>query len=81
MTYYVYVPIAGENKISTFTLNQETGQLTFQRDVVVGGAPGPLAIDPESKFLYAGLRSTQRNRKLQHRSKHRRPVTHRVGLA
>ena len=59
MAYYVYIPIAGENKISTFTLNLDTGQLTFQRDVVVGGAPGPLAVDPESKFLYAGLRSTR----------------------
>ena len=59
MTYYVYIPIAGENKISTFTLNPDTGQLTFQRDVAVGAGPGPLAIDPESKFLYAGLRSVQ----------------------
>ena len=59
MTYYVYIPIAGENKISTFTLNPDTGQLTFQRDVAVGSGPGPLAIDPEGKFLYAGLRSIQ----------------------
>ena len=59
MAYYVYIPITSESKISTFTLNPDTGQLTFQRDVAVGGAPGPLAIDPESKFLYAGLRSTR----------------------
>ena len=59
MTCYVYIPIAGENKISTFTLNPDTGKLTFERDVATGGGPGPLAIDPESKFLYAGLRSTQ----------------------
>ena len=60
MAYYVYIPISGEeNKISTFTLNPETGQLTFQRDVVLDDGPGPLAVDPESKFLYAGLRSIQ----------------------
>ena len=59
MTHYVYIPITGENKISTFILNPDTGQLTFQRDIATSGAPGPLAINPESKFLYVGIRSTR----------------------
>lgn len=59
MAYYVYIPISGENKISTFILNPDTGDLTFQRDVALDDGPGPLAVDPESKFLYAGLRSIQ----------------------
>jgi 6-phosphogluconolactonase len=38
-------------------MDRETGHLTFQEDVVTGGGPAPLAIDPGQRFLYAGLRS------------------------
>lgn len=59
MKYHVYVSIAGENKISLFKMNPDTGELMFQSDVEVSGSPGPLAVDPERRFLYAGLRSTR----------------------
>jgi len=59
MKYHAYISIAGENKISTFKMQPDTGKLLFRGDVAVSGAPGPLAVGPESRFLYAGLRSTR----------------------
>ncbi len=59
MKYYAYISIAGENKISTFKMHPDTGKLLFQNDVTVSGSPGPLAVSPERRFLYAGLRSTR----------------------
>ncbi len=59
MLYHIYVTLAGENKISILTMDAENGELTRQEDVALGGGPGPLAVDPEKRFLYAGVRSTQ----------------------
>ena len=59
LKYQVYLSIGAENKISTFKMLPDTGKLLFEADVAVGGAPGPLAVDPERKFLYAGIRSTR----------------------
>ena len=58
MKYQVYISIAGEDKISTFTMQPDTGKLLFQDDVEVGGSPGPLVVHLERGFLYAGIRST-----------------------
>jgi 6-phosphogluconolactonase len=58
MPDYVYIAIAGEDKISIWTMSSVSGRLWFQEDVALGGAPGPLAVDPTRSFLYAGLRST-----------------------
>jgi len=56
MKYYAYVSIAGEDKISIFKMNPETGKLLQQGDFAVSSGPSPLAVDPESRFLYVGLR-------------------------
>ena len=58
MRVHVYIAIAAENKIVTFTMDPGSGQLTLQRDVALPGAPGPLTVDPGRGFLYAGLRSS-----------------------
>ena len=58
MTYYMYVSISGESKISIYTMNPETGLLAFKEDVALSSGPGPLAADPGGQFLYAGHRST-----------------------
>ena len=71
MASYVYIPIAGENKISIFILNPDTGQLTFQRDVAVDGAPGPLAVDPKSKFPLRRAPFYTGSHKFQYQPKHR----------
>ncbi len=59
MKHLVYVSLAGEDKISIYALDPDTGQLTPQQDVPVSSAPGPLAVDPTHGFMYAGLRSTR----------------------
>ena len=59
MEYYAYISIAGENKISIFKMNPDTGKLLFQGDVATNGSPGPLAVEPEQKVLYAGIRSSR----------------------
>jgi 6-phosphogluconolactonase len=55
---YVYVSIAGENKISVFEVTPASGALSHQGDVTVDGSPGSLAIDPQRRFLFAAVRST-----------------------
>lgn len=59
MPYRVYVNISGESKLSIYTMDLETGDMTLQEDVALSGGPGPLAVDPEHKHLYLGLRSTR----------------------
>jgi 6-phosphogluconolactonase len=59
MKCLVYVSLAGEDKISIYALNPNRGKLTLQRDVLVSNAPGPLAVDPMHRFMYAGLRTTR----------------------
>lgn len=59
MPYYVYVSLAGENKLSIYGMDPGTGKLRFREDVALSGGPGPLAVDPGRRFLYAGIRSTQ----------------------
>ena len=56
MKYYAYVSVAGEKKISIFTMDPEAGKLQLQEDVTFHAGPGPLATDPEQKFLYVGVR-------------------------
>ena len=58
MKYQVYVSIAGENKILIFKMNPDTGKLLSQSEITLSGGPGPLAVDPERKFLYAGIRTS-----------------------
>ena len=57
-SFYVYVSIAGEDKISIFKMSPETGELTAQGDVAVSGAPSILAIHPTRDVFYAAIRAT-----------------------
>lgn len=59
MPQYLYTALAGENKISIFSMDPDTGHLEFKQDVQLGGSPGPLAVAPEQNFMYAGIRSTR----------------------
>ena len=59
MTYHVYISLAGESKLSIYTMDSETGALDFQEDVPLGGGPAPIAVDPQRRFLFVGLRSTR----------------------
>ena len=56
MTTYLYVALAGDDKLSIFTLVPDTGVLTHQRDVPQADQPSPLAVDPAKQFCFVGLR-------------------------
>ena len=58
MPYYMYVALQGDDKISVFTMDSQSGKLTAQSEVSVPGRPFTLAISPDRKFLYAGFRET-----------------------
>jgi len=57
MPYYMYLSITGEEKIAIYTMDGDTGALTFQEDVPAGKGVMPLAVDPGQQYFYAGLRS------------------------
>ena len=56
MPYYMYVAVQGDNKISVFTVDPDTGGMTLQTDVAVDGGPFTMAISPDRRFLYVGCR-------------------------
>ena len=55
---FVYVSVAGENRIAIYEADASTGQLTAEGSVAADGGPGSLATDPDRRFLFASLRST-----------------------
>lgn len=56
MPLAVYVSIQGEDKLRRFAMDSESGRLEPQGEVPAPGAPGPLAVDPAGRFLYAARR-------------------------
>jgi len=55
----VYVSNGGSSDISLFDLNPASGELTARGTVALEGNPGPLAISPDRKFIYAALRQNK----------------------
>ena len=58
MPNYVYVAAQDDDKISIFSMDGGTGQLSPQSEVPVPGGPSLLAISPNKEVLYAGHRTT-----------------------
>ena len=58
MSYYMYVALQEDDKISVHTIEPQTGKLTPQAEVSVPGGPFTMAISPDRKFLYVGCRDT-----------------------
>ncbi|MEE2659433.1 MAG: lactonase family protein [Candidatus Latescibacterota bacterium] len=56
MPYFVYVSVGGEDRVNVFSMDPETGKLDTHAVIAVGNGPGPLCVDPNQRFLYAGLR-------------------------
>ena len=56
MPYHVYIALSGDDKISIFDMDPDTGGLAHRTDVAVPGRPAPLALHPDRRFLYAGRR-------------------------
>ena len=57
-SFYVYVSISGEDKISIFKMAPETGALSFQGDIAVSSAPCGLTVHPTRNIFYAAIRAT-----------------------
>ncbi len=55
---YVYVSIAGENKISIFKMSADTAVLTPHGEVAVYSPPSILTVHPTRDVLYAAIRAT-----------------------
>ena len=60
MPYRVYIPAAGDDKISIWSMDPQRGALDLQEDFALAGGPSPLARDPAQQFLYVGLRASHR---------------------
>ena len=56
--FYVYVSIAGENKISIFNMSPDTAALTPHGEVAVYSPPSILTVHPTRDVLYAAIRAT-----------------------
>ncbi|MFH1566747.1 MAG: lactonase family protein [Gemmatimonadota bacterium] len=59
MPYYVYVSSTGDNRITIFTMNRETGKLDEQGKVAAEGGPAPMTADPEDRYVYVGMRQAR----------------------
>ena len=55
---FVYVSQHGSEQISALRMSVETGELTAIQTVAVTGKVMPMAVSPDSRFLYAALRSS-----------------------
>ena len=56
MAYFMYVAMQGDNKISVFTIDPESGNISPEFDVPVEGGPFTLSISPDKNYLYVGCR-------------------------
>ena len=54
---FVYISVAGENRIAIYEMNESNGELKLQGSTEVSGRPGALAVAPNHKFLFASIRS------------------------
>ncbi len=55
-TSIAYVSLSGDDKIAALALDLQTGRLERLWDTRVEGGPAPLALSPDGRTLYAGLR-------------------------
>lgn len=58
--YIGYVSFRRDNQIAIFTMDPDTGELTWRERVPLAGGPDPLALDPSNRFLYAACRDRQK---------------------
>jgi 6-phosphogluconolactonase len=59
VAHWVYLSIAGENRLARYEMDPASGALRHDGDIEVNGSPGPLATDAAHARLYAGLRSSR----------------------
>jgi 6-phosphogluconolactonase len=57
-TFWVFV--TADQRVSTWSLEPATGELTLEHETVIGSDVGPLAVDPQGHALYVGVTGAQR---------------------
>jgi 6-phosphogluconolactonase len=55
---YLYLSVAGEQKIAIYAIDPVQGTLIHRTDIVTNGEPGALTFDPGRRHLFAAIRST-----------------------
>ena len=60
MTTYVYVAVQDDNKISLYTMDEDSGALSRQAELAMSGGPSLLAISPDRGTMYVGHRDSAR---------------------
>jgi 6-phosphogluconolactonase len=58
MTTYVYVAAQDDDKITIFTMDEDTGALTAQAEVDTAGGPSLLALSQDQSTVYVGHRTS-----------------------
>ncbi len=53
----VFVSAGGDNKLSVYDLDRETGALTSRGDIELTGSPGSQYLHPDGEHLYVSVRS------------------------
>src|SRR5512132_154189 len=54
---YVYVSHQGSNQISVLRMSLATGELKKIQDIPASGKAMPMAVSPDRRFLFVGLRT------------------------
>lgn len=57
--YIVYVAVGGENKLLLYDMALSSGGLELRTELALPDAPGPLAVVPNQRYLYVGLRPSK----------------------
>lgn len=57
-TFWVFV--TANQRVSTWSLDPATGELAFEREVVIGSDVGPLAVAPQLHALFVGVTGADR---------------------
>lgn len=58
-SYRFFVAASAEDSIKCFVWHPNSTNLICQQEIPAKSGPGPLAISPDEKFLYAGLRKSR----------------------
>lgn len=53
---FVYTSNGGDNFLSVFEMNEETGELTQLANQEIGGSPGPMWVSKDNKHVYISIR-------------------------
>jgi len=56
----IYITLSGEDRILIFGLDPTNGDLESVGALALEGGPAPLALSPDNRYLYAGLRNSLR---------------------